>query len=276
MEQEPMDRNTYDDIRDGVGYGPAFREADQSDLPGRHNGPADAYRHILGAAELTRRHGETAARALLNTNEIQGDISGQPKEERRMDEHNNEIGIAIGKESRTYDDVVHRAREKINQGVAGSGDRAEGSPMWLKESQWEGGGNNWPPDWNRVKPITTDYEYGGEKYRYRPRSELDPMDRPVETWSEDDVRAVMASDAYQRTDAPGHAQAQEKVRDWFVHFYGDGPTRHDATGRLIDPAPILPIPKNIPEGGGAVHVRAHVRDGGKVAVDAHDRSPPSR
>lgn len=41
---------------------PAEKEAIGSKLPGRENGPADAYRHILWAAELTPRFGEPAAR----------------------------------------------------------------------------------------------------------------------------------------------------------------------------------------------------------------------
>ena len=99
-----------------------------------------------------------------------------------------------------------------------------------------------------------------------------PMERPIETWSEDDVRAVMASEAYQRSGAPGHDEAQENVRAWFEHFFGDGPDRRDAVGRPVDPAPIRPIPT----GGGPVRVRAHAREGGKVAVDAYNRAPPSR
>ena len=46
------------DLYNVAGVGPGFDEADRSSLPGRHDGPADAYRHILGAAELTRCHGE--------------------------------------------------------------------------------------------------------------------------------------------------------------------------------------------------------------------------
>lgn len=98
------------------------------------------------------------------------------------------------------------------------------------------------------------------------------MERPVDTWSEDDVRRVMSSDAYQRQADPGHKLAQDKVRGWFGHFYGDAPARRDATGRMIDPTPVRPIPT----GGGPVQVRAHAREGGKVSVDAHDRSRPSR
>jgi len=40
----------------------AIKESLASQLPGRTDGPADAYRHILLAAELTRRFGEDRAR----------------------------------------------------------------------------------------------------------------------------------------------------------------------------------------------------------------------
>lgn len=60
------------DPYDVAGVGPGFDEAEGSSLPGLHDGPGDAYRHILGAAELTRRHGEVAARAMLEAHEIKG------------------------------------------------------------------------------------------------------------------------------------------------------------------------------------------------------------
>jgi len=37
----------------------AIKESVHSQLPGRNNGPADAYRHLLLSAELTRQFGET-------------------------------------------------------------------------------------------------------------------------------------------------------------------------------------------------------------------------
>jgi hypothetical protein len=46
-------------------------------LPGRENGPADAYRHLLWGAELTRRFGPDVARKILETHEIQGDLSSR-------------------------------------------------------------------------------------------------------------------------------------------------------------------------------------------------------
>jgi hypothetical protein len=42
----------------------AISEAGSANLPGKDGGPYDAYRHILWTAEMTRRYGETTARAL--------------------------------------------------------------------------------------------------------------------------------------------------------------------------------------------------------------------
>ena len=49
--------------------GPALRAAQELELPGVVNGPGDAFRHILWAAELTRKYGPRAAADLLNQHE---------------------------------------------------------------------------------------------------------------------------------------------------------------------------------------------------------------
>jgi hypothetical protein len=50
----------------------AFNESKKSMLPGRQDGPADAYRHFLVAAELTRRIGPDGARLGLSSLELYG------------------------------------------------------------------------------------------------------------------------------------------------------------------------------------------------------------
>jgi len=52
----------------------AIKEAALSNMPGRGNGPADAYRHVLLAAELTRRFGETKAAIILGWHEFTGSL----------------------------------------------------------------------------------------------------------------------------------------------------------------------------------------------------------
>jgi hypothetical protein len=67
------------DARDWLAITPAIKESVDSQLPGRENGPADAYRHLLWGAELSRRFGPDAARRLLETHEIQGDLSSRDR-----------------------------------------------------------------------------------------------------------------------------------------------------------------------------------------------------
>ncbi|OHC80803.1 MAG: hypothetical protein A3G73_03210 [Rhodospirillales bacterium RIFCSPLOWO2_12_FULL_67_15] len=261
-----------------LGINPAFIEAGKSKLPGLTNGPGDAYRHVIGAAELTRRHGEATARVILEGNELSGDfLKGQKPEEKAMDRHNNEIGIEIGRAAPTYDDVVQRAREKIDSAVEGN--EGPDVPTWLPKEKWgTAGGTNWPPDWEQVEPIpeSEKYEYGDEEHRYpgwRGDEDFeetgDPLARPVETWSEEDVNAVMKSDAYWRHWDPDYEAMHKFVDRWHERYYGNGPVVRDAQGRIN---PIRPIPAG--RGGGPVQVRAHDRAGGKVAVRSHERSRP--
>jgi len=78
--------------------------ARNSDLPGPHNGPADAARHALWMAALTRKHGPTAARVIGVGNELYGAgkavLKGESPawRETAMDLANNERGISMAKE----------------------------------------------------------------------------------------------------------------------------------------------------------------------------------
>lgn len=113
-----------DEYADYVGAKAALSEMVGSQMPGRERGPADAYRHILWAAELTRRFGEQRARQILELHEREGQQNSQPDDEEAMDRHNNEIGIAIGGFGRSWNDVVSAARKAI------SGSATDGSGAW--------------------------------------------------------------------------------------------------------------------------------------------------
>ena len=78
----------------------------------------------------------------------------------------------------------------------------------------------------------------------------DPMSRPVETWSEADVRSVMRDDAYWSSAYPEHKNMQAKVRAWHERKYDRGGS-----------------------GGGPVHVSAHMRAGAHVSD--YTRARPS-
>jgi hypothetical protein len=279
-------------------------EAVESQLPGRENGPADAYRHLVWGAELTRRFGEPIARAILELHEIQGDTSaligleGQTPEAAAMDRHNHEPAIAIGRRARTFDDVVQDAQEFMDQSDR-SGRGNNDSAMWLSPSKWSNHPKdksgkelpreswNWPEtDWiNGRVPLDPPYEYpyGSGKWRLfgigdpgpildpaGPVSAVNPLLRPVETWSEDDLRRVMASPAFLRPGDPSRAQAQAMVRAWFERSFGTGPIRLDATGR-----PVREEHATARSGASPVAVRAHTRQGGKVEVAAHCRTRPA-
>lgn len=61
---------------------------------GQNGGPGDAYRHCYWSALLTRDIGERKALEFTNAHE---NWCGNPPKDKKMDLHNNAIGIEIGK-----------------------------------------------------------------------------------------------------------------------------------------------------------------------------------
>lgn len=114
----------------------AADEAMHSWLPGYYNGPADAVRHIIGAAELRRRAGVGVAWLVVNGNEWFGEASGHGPELTAMDNANNAIGLAIGAKARSFAEVVLMARQAIEQGIAKGGSGEGGTPVWLPSQHW--------------------------------------------------------------------------------------------------------------------------------------------
>jgi hypothetical protein len=113
------------DYENYVGANAAISEMVGSQLPGRERGPADAYRHLLWSAELTRRFGEQRAREILGLHEQAGDLKGnQTRDEEAMDLHNNEIGKSIGRFARNWQDVASAARKVM------SGSAPDGTGAW--------------------------------------------------------------------------------------------------------------------------------------------------
>lgn len=99
-------------------YARAEREAVASQLPGRQDGPADAYRHILAAAEAVRQgYPESVVRAWGEWRE-----RDNPPDRAAMDKHNNDVGIGIGKNARSWQEVLERARKAVSNGSTNSTD----------------------------------------------------------------------------------------------------------------------------------------------------------
>ena len=86
---------------------------------------ADAWRHIVWTAEMTRKYGPNVAKGVSNWHEVPtpfGILGGaamrQTPEERQMDLFNNSLGIKIGQDSKSLDEVKQKATEAIRSGQA--------------------------------------------------------------------------------------------------------------------------------------------------------------
>jgi RHS repeat-associated protein len=74
----------------------AIKISDQSGLPGKGNGPQDAYRHCVWSCLMTKSIGEQNAHIIGDEHENSGDRHGQPTGERIMDKKNNAVGRECG------------------------------------------------------------------------------------------------------------------------------------------------------------------------------------
>ena len=137
--------------------------AEASQLPGGQFGPRDAFRHIVGSAELTRRLGFWPARAVTEFNETQSWVfeqrrllQGRPvppaltADSRTMDRANNAIGQGIGLNAASPDAILEAARQQIERAwQLGAG--TTGGADWLPPARWTEPnlgteeGKNWPP-----------------------------------------------------------------------------------------------------------------------------------
>ncbi len=92
-----------------------------SQLPGRLDGPADAFRHLLIAAELHRVYGQSYAGRLLEGHEFDFGHSSDMD----MDNYNNEIGREIGRYVRSNNgstaDVIKFAKLVMLNSFPGGG-----------------------------------------------------------------------------------------------------------------------------------------------------------
>lgn len=259
----------------------ASREAIESPLPGYLEGPADAYRHIIGAAELRRRFGWAIAYAIVTGNEVRGSHErGHPPELRRMDDHNNAIGLSIGADATSYEEVVRRARAVIEAGIENSGSGRGQTPLWLPQERWREvsrrppAERTLPVEWPDAIPSAAAYRFGDDRFgadrsfrtgtpRERQAALFERLEAtPTAEWSEADLRGVIASPAYRNSSAADHALWRERVRRYF---------EERAHGQ--DEAASVPDDE---AGDGVAHVRAYTRMGpsGPIQVSAHERAAP--
>lgn len=74
----------------------------------RRNGPSDAFRHCYWSASMSIGMGRSRANLILTLHEQE---PNQPRRERRMDEHNNAIGLALATRVRYYSGVEVQCKD---------------------------------------------------------------------------------------------------------------------------------------------------------------------
>ncbi len=217
----------------------AINAAKATGLPGWHNGPADAFRHIVASAEATRRYSAPIAMTLGEEYERRGSNKGQPADEAGMDRRNNAIGIGIGTDAGSFDEIVARTKAIFVDAAAGG---TRDAPVWLARDRWGGDSKEVEPDERKlISAWAADPDVRAAR----------TLQRPVEDWDPDDVRAVQGSGIYLREN-PRQASAFAKVRNWYGRARTD-----DATG------------------AGSVPVQSYRRDDG-TQVSGHSRAAPQR
>lgn len=223
----------------------AEQAAKNSGLPGHHNGPGDAYRHILWIAETARTTGTLPAWAQGEANELRG-IRSNPPEETAMDRHNNnEIALRIARMATSREDVERLTQAEIVAAHWRNGTGADGTAQWLAADRWKDVDyadlpTNWPPKWKdedslRVERLIT---------------------LPIEQWEEHHVRLVTASRIYHDRNHPKHAMAQEAAQHW---FHADEARRPNILRTTFGPVTIDPYTR-----------------GDGTRVDGHTRAAPRR
>lgn len=129
----------------------ANAEAAASGLPGNVNGPRDAYRHLIGTAELARRVGLVTGWGMVEFNEFNSWLAMQralrdgrdvalpnQPESRAMDRHNNALALSISYRAQSPETIVARARRQIERaGREHSGSGHGGTAYWMPRSRWD-------------------------------------------------------------------------------------------------------------------------------------------
>ncbi|CAB4240556.1 hypothetical protein UFOVP39_4 [uncultured Caudovirales phage] len=86
----------------------------------RSGGETDALRHLLGVGILTKRHGPEYAQTISDLHEnpyipwIGG--LGQSEADRNMDLYNNKLGIQLGTQAKSYEDLLQTAKQYVDSG----------------------------------------------------------------------------------------------------------------------------------------------------------------
>jgi hypothetical protein len=104
----PLDANEANEIGNE-----AFKVSDATGLPGKHNGPRDAFRHAYLSCRMAQELGADQAEKVGNIHEEYGQ---NPPEETVMDLKNNEVGRKIAVEQGEKVDCKQSVWDALNNG----------------------------------------------------------------------------------------------------------------------------------------------------------------
>ncbi|MHC8397768.1 RHS repeat domain-containing protein [Pseudomonas sp. LB3P93] len=90
--------------------------AEKSGLPGTHNGPRDAFRHCVASCMIASSNwGESTSRFAGWAHEVSN--FGQSKDERAMDDWNNQVGLCAAKDKKSPDDCPRACMTLLENNV---------------------------------------------------------------------------------------------------------------------------------------------------------------
>ena len=103
----------------------------KSDFKGGKHGPLDAYRHTLASAVVTYTTNEYAVKLATNI------MERNDKNSNKMDIHNNNIGIQIGKNAKSFYDLKPEVHQSVSKGTVNTNNPNQ--TTWLPEKEWHEG-----------------------------------------------------------------------------------------------------------------------------------------
>lgn len=100
----------------------------KSPLKAGANGPLDAYRHTFASAVVTYTTSPKVVKAVSRLMEYKN------RPANLMDKHNNVIGIEIGLQAKSLDEIDAQVVERVSKGIVNAGNREQ--ITWLPPQYW--------------------------------------------------------------------------------------------------------------------------------------------
>jgi len=234
-----------------------------SGLPGWLDGPADAYRHALLSAELTRVHGTAKAQAILALNEVSGVVVGigtpiETAHSTIMDTQVNLRAGRLGEGAKSFEEVERRVAAEIARSIEANGSGANKTLPYMSRDKWrnkDGGpeASEIPPDWVRKNRAERQGNLSSGPASRR-AAIAEALGKSDADWTEEDARAVMDDPRYYAWSHADKEALHARVRGYYARAYPN-------------------VAGTKSSSGGPVQVDSYVRGDG-TPVTAHSRAAP--